>query len=307
MLQLRRNFGALWEFLIRLFRNAELNEPETLMKTISVSLIFAASALVATGEETPGNERPRMEMRKAFERKPDSAAIWKIIDKNKDGSISYEEFSAMPRLGQLPEDKRSMLFKRLDKDLDGQLSRREMDHMRKSPGGPDTNMRRLFELDKDRSGGISMEEFKSGELFGKLPPERLKALFSRLDTDGDGELTPKDRPETRRGPFSGRDPGEFRRGERPPSGPEDRKPQHRPDADGDGFVSFEEFRQSPEVRQLNEDVQEDRFEALDVNGDLKLSPEERSKATPPHRANPKPPGPRNPGPTADDDQEMMIE
>jgi len=307
---LRRNFDALLEFLTRIFRDAELNEPETFMKTISVSLVFAGLMIAASGEETTDKERPRKDQRKNIEHRGDFAGMWKMIDTDQNGSISFAEFSAMPRLGNLPEDKRSSLFKRLDKDGDGQLSKRELDLIRKPPGGKDSHMRRLFELDKDRSGGISMEEFKSGELYGKLPPERLQALFSRLDTDGDGEITPKDRPEPGRGHFPGREPGEARRGEGPPPAPDDRKPHRRQDADGDGFVSFEEFRQSPEMRQLSEDEQEDRFEALDLNGDLKLSPEELSKAAPPHRGGPRPPhrpGPWNPPPSGDDDEEMMTE
>jgi hypothetical protein len=48
----------------------------------------------------------------------------------------------------------------------------------------------------------------------------------------------------------------------------------RLDADGDGALSFAEFRKSPGVRDLTEDQQEDRFEALDRNRDHQLTPDE---------------------------------
>ena len=46
------------------------------------------------------------------------------------------------------------------------------------------------------------------------------------------------------------------------------------DKNGDGALSFEEFRESPMVRNLTEDEQEDRFEEMDRNDDLKLTHED---------------------------------
>jgi Ca2+-binding EF-hand superfamily protein len=46
------------------------------------------------------------------------------------------------------------------------------------------------------------------------------------------------------------------------------------DGNGDGSVSFEEFRKAPPVRELGEDEQERRFMALDRNKDHKLGPED---------------------------------
>jgi Ca2+-binding EF-hand superfamily protein len=58
------------------------------------------------------------------------------------------------------------------------------------------------------------------------------------------------------------------------------------DKDGDGALSFEEFRAGRAVSQLSEDAQEDRFEALDKNADLKLTPDELPRPRPAADADP---------------------
>jgi Ca2+-binding EF-hand superfamily protein len=57
----------------------------------------------------------------------------------------------------------------------------------------------------------------------------------------------------------------------------------RLDLNGDGALSFEEFRVGPEVKDLSEDEQEERFELLDRNGDLKISPQDSPPPPPPPR------------------------
>ena len=116
---------------------------------------------------------------------------------------------------------------------------------------------------------MSLEEFKAGPLAEKLPPERIERIFQRLDSDGDGQITPKDRPEPPR-----RGLEVPNRGERPGPPPEPRRLFQQLDKDGDKALSFEEFRHSPAVKNLGEDEQEDRFEALDGNHDGKLEPAE---------------------------------
>jgi hypothetical protein len=46
------------------------------------------------------------------------------------------------------------------------------------------------------------------------------------------------------------------------------------DENGDKELSFGEFRKAPWLGGLGEDEQEDRFEELDADGDLKLTPAE---------------------------------
>lgn len=231
----------------------------------------------------PPKGRPGGE--KGGSHKPDHSFLeaWKAADTNHDGFLSKEEFASMQRIQNLPEEKRDGLFTRFDKDADGKLGRDELGRMRKPPrdGEPGPPMKRLWELDADKSGGISLDEFKAGQLFMKLPAEKQQGVFNRLDTDGDGVITPKDRPM----PHFKRPDGKPR-----PNRPDGRPPENdggpeqinrKLDANGDGSLSFEEFRVGPAVKNLTEDEQEDRFELLDRNGDQKISPEDFPPPPPP--------------------------
>ena len=204
---------------------------------------------------------------------PGFAEVWKRVDKDGDDAISKEEFASMPRIENLPEEKRSKLFGRLDKDDDGKLTRKELDRIG-SHDGHHKPMKRLWELDTDKSGGVSFEEFAAGPLFKRFPAEKQQGVFKKLDTDGDGMITPKDRPEPhfkgkdgkRRKKASDENPGEI---------------NDKLDTDDDGALSFEEFRKGPAVNHLTEDEQEDRFELLDRNRDGKISQEDFGKSPEP--------------------------
>ncbi|MGL4398783.1 MAG: EF-hand domain-containing protein [Luteolibacter sp.] len=252
------------------------------MKTTPVSFLIAGMlipALCLAEIEPPAQESSKVPPRgeKGGPNRPERGffELWKAADADGDGFISKTEFDLMPRIQKLPAEKRDPLFGRLDKDSDSKLSREELLRFGKPRDGqPEPPMKRLWELDADKSGGISFEEIKAGQLFMKLPPEKQQAVFDRLDTDGDGVITPKDRPET---PFKRSD------GKHKPHRPGGPPPEHeggpgqinrKLDVNGDGALSFEEFQAGPAVKDLGEDEQEDRFERLDKNGDQKLSPED---------------------------------
>ncbi|RYD34635.1 MAG: hypothetical protein EOP87_08840 [Verrucomicrobiaceae bacterium] len=266
------------------------------MKAISLPMILAGLMIPATmagaqpegGAGRKGPPRPGMQEGKGGGgegRQRHFGRGLKAADADNSGTLSREEFNNIPRIQNLPEEKRGKIFGRLDKDQDGTLSGEELKTMMQRPQseGARGGMMRFRQLDSDKSGGVSLAELKAGELFKKLPVEKQEALFARLDTDKDGEITIKDKPPgPREGPARpgrpdrpekgnmerGSDKETKGEGERPPRDP--RRMLKDLDENGDGSISFGEFSKSPPVRDLGEDMQEDRFEALDKNGDKKL-------------------------------------
>jgi Ca2+-binding EF-hand superfamily protein len=233
------------------------------MKTIPVFLLVAGMLFPATclAESADTSDKPTAE-KKGGPRGPRKpfAETWKAADLDGDNRISIQEFPSLPRMQNLSEEKREAIFKRLDKNTDTQLSLEELSELGKRQ--PGFSMKRLWELDADKSDSISFEEFKTGPISHKLPMEKQQEVFKKLDTDGDGFITKKDRPD-------------------PPIRPHEKHHRKAPtespllnlklDLDGDGVLSFAEFRKGPAVKNLDEDQQEERFEVLDKNNDLKLS------------------------------------
>jgi Ca2+-binding EF-hand superfamily protein len=244
------------------------------MKTIPVSILLA-------GILTPAlcfAETPNLSKEQKSGRKPLMEA-WTAADTDQDHFISKPEYSAMPRIQNLPVEIRESLFTRLDKDSDGKLSVPELGEFGKPHAGQgDKPMKRLWELDADKSGGVSLDEFKTGQFMAKLPAEKQEGVFRRLDTDGDGSITLKDQPEP---PFKHLD-GKKTGGGEIRSASIDTEPApveqviHKLDTDGDKVLTFAEFRLGSSMKNLGEDEQEQRFEKVDANNDLKISTEELS-------------------------------
>lgn len=244
------------------------------MKTIPVSILLAGILIPALcSAETPNLPKEQKSGRKPF------MEAWTAADTDQDHFISKTEYDALPRIQNLPAEKRESLFTRLDKDSDGKLSVPELGEFGKNHAAQgDKPMKRLWELDADKSGGVSLEEFKTGQFMAKLPAEKQEGVFRRLDTDADGVITLKDQPQA---PFKHPD-GKKMGGGEVKSASIDTEPApveqviHKLDTDGDKVLSFAEFRLGASMKNLDEDEQEQRFEKIDANNDLKISAEELS-------------------------------
>lgn len=136
------------------------------------------------GEERNGKMRPHPEL---------ESGMFEMLDKNKDKVITSEEFFAGPRMAKMPQEQRDKLFARMDLDGDGKVTPEEIRKMRQE--SHEKHMREVRQLDTDKSGGLSFEEMSLGNFFSKLPEEKRKQIFERMDTNGDGQITPEDKPQ----------------------------------------------------------------------------------------------------------------
>gem|GEM_PF-353175 len=174
-----------------------------------------------------------------------------------------------------------------------------------NPGGSQDGRKRAFpriaELDSNGDKKISFEEFVASPMIAKLPEERQKKIFGNMDRNSDGSLSPEDGPPlggNRRPDGSGppqdgpvHPDGPKRQNNGPeankkrPGAPQAPKGQagHEPrgfpamDMNKDQFIDFPEFQKSPMGQGKTEDAQEDLFEVIDTNDDLKFDHDELKK------------------------------
>jgi Ca2+-binding EF-hand superfamily protein len=316
-----------------------------------ISLVAAQAQSPAPQSPTgPGKNRPP-----AGGDKMRVLEFWRKVDANQDQKIAMEEFRQLQRISQLPADKQEKLFGHLDKDKNGSLDGAELRPQNGgpgspgaggttpgNPGGPQDGRKRAFpriaELDTNGDKKISLDEFVASPMIAKLPEERQKKIFGNMDRNGDGSLSPEDGPATganRRPDGSG--PGNAD-GSKRPNGPEANKkrpgapqapngqaglePRGFPamDMNKDSFVDFSEFQKSPMGHGKTEDAQEDVFEVIDANDDLKFDHDElktywEMQKNAPKPGAPKPDRPKKgPAPKGETDEmnpadadEMMME
>jgi Ca2+-binding EF-hand superfamily protein len=150
-------------------------------------------------------------------------------DVNEDGVIDEEERQAIRDARRAAREERRA---EIDTDGDGEISAEEREAAREAirERMAERRAEKFAEIAGD-DGVLSLEEFSAIPGIGRLPEERVAALFDRLDADDSGDVTLEE--------FNGR-----LRGFRPPSRP---RPGHgRPRPGGDDRPSPDDGGDRPE-------------------------------------------------------------
>lgn len=132
-----------------------------------------------TVELRPHEPQWMVELRKSFKR----------IDTNQNGSLDFEEFSKSIPIENKKQVERERIFKRLDSNRDGSIQRAEI------RGGPRHRQRPVIDFKKhdvNQSGGLDYDEYSKLPFVRRFPDERRKKHFEKIDTDGNGEISPEE-------------------------------------------------------------------------------------------------------------------
>jgi len=189
---------------------------------------------------------------------------FQTVDIDKDGELSFEEFSMMERLTKMDENKRRRIFDFLDRNKDGKLHRREL-----KPREPIwiTSVRKNFALiDSDKSGGLDLVEFSQASAFSNKPKEMSGRVFKKMDSNRNQAIERSELKWSRR-------------------------PETRPQIDFTKFdtnqsdgLDFEEYSKLPLMDKCSEERRKHLFERIDTDNNREISKQEVKAAHKIHRS-----------------------
>lgn len=114
------------------------------------------------------------------------------LDTDQSRGLDFDEFSKAPQLPEMEERDLKRIFKRLDRNNDQSIDRSELKGPG-GPGGPKGGLRiDLKKYDTNQSGGVDFDEYSRMPWMGRIPEDRRKKLFEKLDRNKNGEISPEE-------------------------------------------------------------------------------------------------------------------
>lgn len=107
------------------------------------------------------------------------------LDADDSGGLSLEEFGKSPVFKNAQPERLARLFHKLDKNKNGQIEKSEL--LRTGRHGKP--VMHFEQYDKDKSGGLSFEEYSSIPFMERVSEDRRREIFDRIDTNNDQQLT----------------------------------------------------------------------------------------------------------------------
>lgn len=212
------------------------------------SSVLVALLPIVTAAQTP--EDPGQKQRK---RRPSPKQIIRMLDLNGDQRLSLEEFALGERAKQLTPESVAALHNKLDYNQDSFINiaelRRANRSQRPSKGLYVRGL--LNQIDENKDGSISREEFDRHPRLTQFPLARRDAIYARLDLNKDGILSPLDFREIRE------------------KGTETYF--ERMDVNNDGVLSHTEFQRTEQAQRIIIPALAERWKFLDWNEDGRLS------------------------------------
>ena len=202
---------------------------------------------VAEAGKAPSGERKRAQGHVGKQR----FKAFREADADMNKMLSFAEFSAMPRLKNMDEEKRRKLFEFLDYDKDSVLRVSEL-----QPGDPRWSVlaRKEFAcLDADGDGALSLPEFNGLAQFLGKNDEKLAKLFKKADRNKNGQI----------------ERFELRSGSRPLVRPDIHFTNH--DANSSGGLDYQEYAGIPWMNKWPEQRRKKLFDRIDRDGDGEIS------------------------------------